>query len=318
MLTTAADSRLAVSTHSGWAWAWGSAGLVFCLACLRAYGGGVAGLSKPSSALWLVAGIAGAATLGSHSLDVLAASGIPLDLDADFFPMLPQGDAMLLGVLSVPVGLVWLFKADRGGTPPVRTVSLLGLGLLVTVLLSVLLDGGVSRIKPVRTKPTAALTLALLPLGWMVAAFAFDGARSRVLRLSSLVGITLGGAMGFVALPAITVMRRPLGLRSLGDGGLFELLIGRGLGSHGAEIASGMEATLCALAGSALLVLCMRNAVYGWRALPGFAALGLPIAAVVVQAHLPSDSIALAALVLGWSAVLVGVPFSGRTVGDER
>jgi len=275
-------------------------------------------MSKASSALWLVAGMAGAATLGSHSLDVLAASGIPLDLDADFFPMLPQGDAILLGVLGVPVFLVWLFKADRGGMPPIRTVSLIGLSLLATVLVSVLLDGGVSRIKPVRTEPTAALTLALLPLGWMVAAFAFDGARSRVMRLSSLVGITLGGAVGFVVLPAVTVMRRPLGLRSLGDGGLFELLIGRGLGKHGAEIASGMEATLCALAGAALLVLCMRNAVYGWRALPGFIAVGLPIIAVLAQAHLPSASLTFASLVLGWAAVAAGVPFSGRTVGDER
>jgi hypothetical protein len=152
----------------------------------------------------------------------------------------------------------------------------------------------------------------------MVVAFAFDGARSRVLRMSSLAGITLGGAMGFVALPAITVMRRPLGLRSLGDGGLFELLVGRGLGSHGAEIASGMEAVLCAVAGSALLILCMRNAVYGWRALPGFVVMILPVVAVLAQAHFPSDSLTLAALVLGWSAVLVGVPFSGRTVGDER
>jgi hypothetical protein len=265
-----------------------------------------------------MAGIAGAATLGDHSLDVLAASGIPLDLDADFFPRLPQGDAMLLGVLAGPVCLVWAFKADRGGTPPVRTVSLLGLSLLGTVLLSVLLDGGVSRVKPVRTEPTAALTLALLPLGWTVAAFAFDGARSRVLRLSSLAGITLGGAMGFVALPAITVMRRPLGLRSLGDGGLFELLIGRGLGKHGAEIASGMEAALCALAGSALLVLCMRNAVYGWRALPGITAVALPIIAVLAQAQLPSASLTFASLALGWAAVAAGVPFSGRTVGDER
>lgn len=318
MLATAADSRSAVSTHSGWAWAWGGAGLAFSLVCLRAYAGAIPGLAKASSPLWLVAGIAGAAALGSHALDVLAASGIPIDLDAEFLPMLPQGDALLLGVLWCPVCLVWLFKSDRGGMPPIRMLSLLGLSLLVTVLLSVLVDSEVSRIKPVRTEPTAALTLALLPLGWMIVAFAFDGARSRVLRMSSLAGITLGGAMGFVALPAITVMRRPLGLRSLGDGGLFELLIGRGLGSHGGEIASGMEATLCAVAGSALLILCMRNAVYGFRALPSVAALFLPLAAVFAQARLPSDSVTLAALVLGWSAVLVGVPFSGRTARGDR
>jgi hypothetical protein len=160
--------------------------------------------------------------------------------------------------------------------------------------------------------------MTLLPLGWMLVAFAFDGARSRVLRGSSLLGILLGAAMGFVALPTVTVMLRPAGLRSLGDRGLFELLVGRGLGNHAGEIASGMEATLCAVAGSALLVLCMRNAIYGWRVLPGIAALLLPIAAVIAQARLPSDTITGAALALGWAAVVVGVPFSGRVAGGER
>jgi hypothetical protein len=271
-----------------------------------------------SAPLWLAAGVAGAATLGSHALDVLAASGIPLDLDAEVMPFLPQGDAMLLGVLWVPVFIVWMFKNDRGGTPPIRTLSLLGLSLLGTILVSVLLDGDARPFKPVRTAPTAAMTMTLLPLGWMLVAFAFDGARSRVLRGSSLLGILLGAAMGFVALPTVTVMLRPAGLRSLGDRGLFELLVGRGLGNHAGEIASGMEATLCAVAGSALLVLCMRNAIYGWRVLPGIAALLLPIAAVIAQARLPSDTITGAALALGWAAVVVGVPFSGRVAGGER
>jgi hypothetical protein len=318
VLATAADSRLAVSTHSGWAWAWTTAG-VFCVAaCLRAYGGSIPTLGSASAPLWLAAGVAGAAVLGSHSLDVLAASGIPLDLDAEVMPFLPQGDAMLLGVLWVPVCIVWLFKGDRGGTPPIRTLSLLGLSLLGTILVSVLLDADPRSFKAVRSVPTTAMTMTLLPLGWMLVAFAFDGSRSRVLRGPSLLGILLGGAMGFVVLPTITVMLRPIGLRSLGDRGLFELLVGRGLGNHAGEIASGMEAALCAIAGSALLVLCMRNAIYGWRILPGIAALFLPIAAVIVQARLPSDSITLAALVLGWAAVVVGVPFSGRVVGGEQ
>jgi len=311
VLVAAADSRLAVESHRAWAAAWAGGGSLFFLFCLRARAGGVPGLVAFSAPLWLLAGIAGAAVLGGHALDVLAASSIPIDLDSSTLPGLGLGDAILLGILGVPVLLVWFLEFDRGGSPSVRLLGMLGFGLLATVLLSVLLDGGVAGLKVVPSEPTAALMKVLCPLGWMLAAFAYDGARCRALRGEGLAGLFVGGAVGFVLIPAITVIRRPLGLRSLDEHGLFELLVGESMGKYGGELASGMEAGLCAIAASALLILCMRNAVYGWRALPGFVGVLLPVVAVYAQAGMSSDSLLTAAMWFGWAAVLIGVPFTG-------
>jgi hypothetical protein len=318
LLASAADSRAAVDSHRAWVVAWAGGGTVFFLASLRAAAGSLPGLSIISAPLWLLAGIAGAAVLGGHAIDVLAASPIPLDLDSAGLPQLRLGDSILLGALAAPALLVWYFEADRGGSPPLRLLSLAGFCLLGTVLLSVLLGGHVRPFEPTLPEPTFARAMALFPLGWVLAAFAFDAARSRALRLGGFVGILLGGAVGFVVLPVLTVMRRPSGLASLDDGGLFDLLVGRAMGTYGSEIAAGMEASLCALTASALLILCMRNAVYGWRALPGIVGLALPLAAVFAQARWPSDVVLNAALLLGWAAVIVGVPFTGRVGGHEE
>ena len=318
LLVTADESRDAVMTHRDWAsaWTWGGAG--FFLAALRSKFGVIGGMSGLSSPLWLLAGIAGAALLGGHALDVLAASSLEMSLDGPYLPAMTLGDSILLAALIPPALLVWTMKSDRGGVPPVRFLGLVGLCVLGTVLATVLLDGGARKIKPTFTEPSASLVWTLMPLGWMVVAYAFDGARSRVLRLDGAGGLLAGCILGFCVLPSVTVMRRPLGLRTLDDRGLFELLVGRGLGNYGSEIASVMEASLCAFAAAALLTICLRNAIYGLRALPGIVGVALPVVVVLVQARVPTDKISTAALILGWTAVLVGVPFSGKVRSGDR
>jgi len=318
LLVAADESRDAVATHKAWTSAWTFGGAAFFFASLRSRLGVVPGLGTVSSPLWLLAGIAGASLLGGHALDVLSASRLELALDSPYLPAMTLGDSILLAALLPPALAVWIFKTDRGGIPPIRLLSLAGLFLLGTVLVTVLLDGGVRKIKPVMTEPSASLMWTLLPLGWVIGAYAFDGARSRVLRLNGFVGILLGSAIGFCILPMVTVMRRPMALRTLDDKGVLELLVGRGMGKYGSEIASSMEAGFCAFAAAALLTICLRNAVYGFRSLPGIVGVALPVLVVLTQARLPTEQLATAALVLGWTALVVGAPFTGNVRNDDR
>lgn len=317
LLFSAAESRAAVWSHKAWVTLWVGGGGALLLLSLRSVAGAIPGTGPISAPLWLAAGIAGAAALGGKAIALLAASGIEAALDAEsVVPLFSQGELLLLGVLAVPLILVWLMKLDRGGVPPLGLLGLAGLGVVGTVVVTVLLNSGMRPLGPQSVDPTESRVLSILPMSWVLVAYATDCARSRVLRAPGMIGIVLGSAVGFVLLPYVTFAARPTVLRRLGDEGLFELITRNDLGKYGSEIACGMEAGLLGVAAAAVLIVCLRNAVYSWRWLPGVVALAMPVAAVLFQSSAPTSVLVKASLVLGWAAVVVGTPFTGRVGGQ--
>lgn len=303
VLPLAARSLRTAGNDGAWMTAWaGALGLALLATMRRRW----PSWEHPAAGTaWQLAGILGAAVLLRHGADTLLIAvaeapwslGPLLGLDLGAWTLLT---ALLL--LCLPAGFLHVLRVVR---PGLLAPSLVGLAGVVIVLVWGGGGGPVPR-PSLDGDPLGALVIAAT-LAWTAALVGPAALPLRAVRsLPDRAAPRIVLALAHLALP-IALLASAGGARRLLGGSAALSPAGRqAWGRYGGEIGAGVETVVCLLAALLVVVLAARVSA---RRMPGLRSAVVPImaaAAGLMAGWLPQGTLLIAALVAGWSAVLLG------------
>jgi hypothetical protein len=259
-----------------------------------------------SAPVWWIAGVLAAAVLGRHALDSLSIAAAELPMTTQLIGPVDLGDLLLWALMLVAIQASAVSRSDRRPGP--------GLGIALVVMLVpavvlILMNFEPSRMRVSLLEPmwTDVPWRSAAALSWVLAVVTCEKERAAA-RLGLATWFPpLVGCVLLIALPWWLLASHGAAGLSRVDGAFFLHSGGRVFGYYGGRVGAGIE-TLVTLAGVVgLLVFSARWSVAS-RLLGAWERLVAISLSALAAALLPLPNLFILAALIGWIAVIMGLP----------
>jgi len=282
---------------------WIGAGLALFATLRRAMPVAPAMISAP---LWWFSGVLGAAVLGRHALDSLAVSASELPITVQVIGSVDLGDLILWALVLVAMQVSAGSRSDQRPGPRLGVALVV---MLLPALVMIAMNFQSSRMRVALLEPvwTEVPWKTAASLSWVFAMVTCEKERiAGRLGLATWLPPLLGCVL-LIALPWwLLASHGGSGLARV-EGAFFLRSGGQVFGFYGGRVGAGIE-TLVTLAGIVGLLVFSARWALASRLLGGWERLVAISLSALVAAWMPLPDLFMLATLVGWIAVIMGLP----------